>query len=329
MRFDALKIFGLAVCVSAGLCSNIFAQDSLDQTKTNSSINFNQTEIDGFRRKGFAFLKSGNWSEATKIFEEILRKSNNDPLSLYGNALALFNLKRVNEAEGFVNSAVELLTLSKDNSGLLADSLVLSSIISAASARNGEAIEKLLRATKLDPEHFDANFALGRALFGNGNITSAVEAFRNAVKIQPEHLLARFFLATALERDGLFTQALKEYRAAVKINADYAEGNLGLGVLLLKIEGDSSAEGILALQKALSLNGNMYEGRISLGRAFNRTNRAAEAVEHLQIAAKLAPDNPEPHYQLALAYRKMGKQRESADEMEIVRKIHQARRGAN
>jgi Flp pilus assembly protein TadD len=47
----------------------------------------------------------------------------------------------------------------------------------------------------------------------------------------------------------------------------------------------------------------------------------------LRRAAELAPSNPEPHYQLALAYRRMGRNEEAAAETAIVERIHQLRRG--
>jgi Flp pilus assembly protein TadD len=99
--------------------------------------------------------------------------------------------------------------------------------------------------------------------------------------------------------------------------------------LLLKIDGDRSTDGLSALQKAVTLNANLYEGQITLGRTLLRLNRASEAVEHLQKAADLAPNNPEPHFQLALAYRKLGDRDKAATETEIVKKIHEGRRGVS
>jgi Flp pilus assembly protein TadD len=73
----------------------------------------------------------------------------------------------------------------------------------------------------------------------------------------------------------------------------------------------------------------LYEARVTLGRALVARGRAAEAVEHLRRAAALAPDNPEPHYQLSLAYRRLGRKEEAAAESVIVRRIHESRRDAN
>ncbi len=286
-----------------------------------------QNEIELLRQKGFDRLKIGEWNQANEIFESLLQKLPGDYLALYGNGLALFNLRRIIEADENISKAIRFLSEKRVNENLLADSLVLSAVISAALNKNDEAIEKLNRAVKIAPVNFDANFSLGRAYFGNREFANAAKYFKISTVIQPNHLQAKFFLATALERSGNLQEALNEYRAVVKQNENYADGNAGLGVLLINLEGENSVEGLNALQKAVKLNGNLYEARVTLGKTLLRLNRLDEALENLKKAAELAPENPEPHFQLSIAYRKVGKKAEAAAETEIVKKIHAARRG--
>ncbi|MEO6590402.1 MAG: tetratricopeptide repeat protein [Pyrinomonadaceae bacterium] len=286
-----------------------------------------QNEIELLRQKGFDRLKTGEWNQANEIFESLIIKLPDDYLALYGNGLALFNLRRIAEADKNISKAVGLLSEKRINENLLADSLVLSALILAAQNKNDEAIEKLNRAVKIAPVNFDANFSLARAYFGNREFADAAKYFKISTTLHPDHLQAKFFLATALERSGNLQEALSEYRAVVKQNENYADGNAGLGVLLINLEGEKSVEGLNALQKAVTLNGNLYEARVTLGKTLLRLNRLNEALENLKKAAELAPENPEPHFQLSIAYRKLGKKAETAAETEIVKKIHAARRG--
>ncbi|MEZ5425347.1 MAG: tetratricopeptide repeat protein [Pyrinomonadaceae bacterium] len=318
-------VSALLVQVAFGIL--FFPTSGLAQISQDALIPAGQKDLNDLRKRGFALLQKGAWSEANSVFEEILKQDKRDELSLYGNSLALFNLNRVSEAEENIKKAIGLLTEKGENSPLLPDALVLSGVISATLHKNSEAVKALERAVGLAPEHFDANFSLARALFGNGDLVGAVRFFTKSVSIQPQNLKARFFLATALERKGDLEEALKQYRLVVKQNPNYPEGNLGLGSLLIKTEGDSSADGLSALQKAVGLNGNLYEAQILLGKTLVRLNRSDDAVPHLQKAAELAPENPEPHYQLALAFRRIGKKKEAADEMAKVKKIHETRRG--
>ncbi len=285
--------------------------------------------LDGFRTKGFAYVQSGEWELAKEEFEKALAIAPTDALCLYGKGLALFNLKRSAESEITLNTMFSLVAKTKENYHVLADSLVLSAVISAVGNKNSVAIEKLEMAIKLVPNHFDANFSLGRAYFGNGEIDKSVNSFRQAVSIRPQDIRGHFFLATALERVGSTQEALAEYRKVLEINPKSAEGNLGLGVLLLKTEGDKSEYGLSTLQKAVAANPNLYEAQITLGKTLVRLNRANEAIDYLKKAAELAPNNPEPHFQLAIAYGKLGKKAEAEAETEIVKMIHENRRGIN
>ena len=138
--------------------------------------------------------------------------------------------------------------------------------------------------------------------------------------------ISAHFLASTLERLGNISEALKEYRKIVALRPDSAEGHLGVGSLLIKTEGDLSQEGLASLEKAVSLNGDLYEARVTLAKTLIRRNRSADAVQHLVRAAELAPSNPEPHFQLAIAYRKLGRKTEADAESEKVRRIHEERR---
>jgi tetratricopeptide (TPR) repeat protein len=323
--------FLLVFCVGINLCifTDVKGQIELSKDQTVSQDKINQNDLDKLRKTGFELIQQGKWIEAHLVFEQVLTSLPKDALSIYGDSLALFNLQRVPEAKKGIETAIEILYKSKKNQNLLADSLVLSAVIFASQKDNAAAIENLLEAVKISPDHFDANLSLGRAYYGDGNMINAIRFFRHAVKIQPQNLRARFFLATALERADNSEEALQEYRNILKIAPENADGNLGLGVLLIKLEGDKSAEGVKALQKAVAVNENLYEAQITLGKTLLRLKRLEEAVTHLLKAAEISPNVPEPHYQLALAYRKLGKKEEAENQLEIVKKIHEERRGVS
>lgn len=289
------------------------------------------------RGLGFALIRVGRFEQATQVFRGIIKAVPNDELALYGNALSLFNLKRLNEAEGIARTAIkeagvklaekkqdeQSLSLVKKNT---TDNLVLLAVIVAVKGDNAAALNYLQQAVEYSPDNFDAQFSLGRAYYGNGDLASAVKSFQKAIALQPKNENALFFLATTLERLGEDASALSVYKNLVIISPNNADGYLGVGMLLLKLEGDKSVEGQTALRRAISLNADLYEARVSLGRALVKMNKADEAIEHLRKAAQLKPDNPEPHYQLALAYRKLGKNTEANEEFNLVKKINESRR---
>jgi tetratricopeptide (TPR) repeat protein len=285
----------------------------------------------------YALLGAARWADALTLFDALVAQRPRDAAALYGAALANFNLRRVAEAEPLARAAVaaavdRAMSLTVGTAPVLrqrlADALVLLAIIEAVKGDNAAALADAQRAVGVMPGHFDAQFTLGRALYGAGDPAAAAAAFRAALAVRPQDARAQFFLATALERAGDEAGALAAYRALVAAQPAAAEGHTGLGVLLVKRGGADTEEGLSELRRAVALDADAYEARVTLGRTLVQQGRAAEAAEHLQRAAALAPNNPEPHYQLALAYRRLGRAAEAAAESKLVRQIHEARRQA-
>jgi len=189
-------------------------------------------------------------------------------------------------------------------------------------------LKSVERAVALAPEDFDAQFTLGRALYTVGDSAAAVRAFRAALALKPDDAQTMFYLATALESAGESDAALGAYRDLVKRKPQAADGHLGWGVLLIKRGGVDVEKGIEELKIAVGIDPNLYEAQVTLGRALLTQKLTRESVEHLRRAAELAPNNPEPHYQLALAYRRLGLDTKAAEESAIVKRIHELRRGA-
>jgi tetratricopeptide (TPR) repeat protein len=287
---------------------------------------------------GQKLLVEQRYSEASELFEALVEKWPREPVALYGAALAAFNLGRSERAELLVRSAAEVYlsgdgadsaarSLSRKQRIEGADALVLLAVILGARGEDAQALQTVQRAVALSPEHFDAQFTLGRALYSVGDSAAAVKAFRAAVKLKPDDAKALFFLATTLEGAGDSEAALIAYRDLARRQPQAAEGHLGLGVLLIKRGGAEVDKGIEELKTAVRIDPNLYEAQVTLGRALLTQKLTAEAVEHLRRAAELAPRNPEPHYQLALAYRRLGLNDKAVEETEIVKRIHEARRG--
>jgi Flp pilus assembly protein TadD len=290
------------------------------------------------KRLGIELMREKRYEDAAELFLALREAVPTDPGTLYGGALALFNLRRIEEAESWARAAVDQSRRVGDPGGVandvpssfgwVADILVLLGIILAVKGDNSGSLEVLSRAVEIAPESFDGQFALGRALYGAGDPVGAARAFRMSVALRPTDAQAHFFLCTALEKAGDDKAALAAYREFIAVAPNAAEGHLGLGVLLLKRSTEDLDESIRELEKALALNDKLYEGRVALGRALIRMGRASESILHLKRAAELAPENPEPHYQLAIAYRRLGKTKEADAENAIVRQIHQSRRSA-
>ena len=287
---------------------------------------------------GQRLLIEQRYGEASELFKALLDKWPREPAVLYGAALATFNVGRPAEAEPLVRAAAEIYLAGVADKGAAksvatrqrlggADALVLLAVILGARGADTEALKTVQRAVALAPENFDAQFTLGRALYSVGDYAAAVKAFRAALALKPDDARSMFFLATALESAGDTESALSAYRNLVARQPQATEGHLGLGVLLIKRGGADIEKGIEELKITVDIDPNLYEGQVTLGRALLMSKLAQESVVHLLRAAELAPGNPEPHYQLALAYRRLGLNDKAVEETAIVKRIHDTRRG--
>ena len=283
---------------------------------------------------GQVLIREKRFAEAEELFRAMLRNSPRDLTALYGVALSAFNLGKALEAEPLAREAVKMaLTpesdpkkLTREQRARAADALVLLAIVLAVNGNDREALRMADQAVNVSADHFDAQFTLGRARYGAGDTHGAVAALRAAVALNPNDARALFFLGTALERAGDIKGAISSYRQLIAKHPRAAEGHLGLGILLVRGGSEQVEEGIKELESAVALEPNQYEARVSLGRALLARGRASESVPHLIRAGELAPGNPEPHYQLAIAYRRLGKNDLAAQETALVKRIHESRR---
>jgi Flp pilus assembly protein TadD len=325
----------LSLAVSAKTQQSVDSAEALSHRVSGIIIKIRTHPVDSAALEeamqlGFNLLNAGDYERALTLFTAVTDVKRKEHRAMYGRTLALFNLGRIADAERDARTAIEA---SKTTEGLSpqakygeADALVLLGVVLAVKGDGASALAAVREAVALAPRNFDAQFALGRALYGAGDPQNAALAFQKAIALRPEDTKSRFFLATTLEASGDYDEARAAYTDLVKFHSDSAEGHLGLGVLLVKLDGQLTEEGIKELEKAISLNGDLYEARISLGRTLIKSGRTTEAVEHLTRAAQLAPNNPEPHYQLAIAYRRLGKKAEADQESARVKEINSSRR---
>jgi len=292
----------------------------------------NDEVLNQARSMGQSLLRVGRFAEAADLFAALAEKKPGDFVVLYGQALATFNAGHPAQAEPLARRAMEIALPAAradrqpERIDQAADSLVLLSVILAVQKNDQAALKLLQQAVEIAPDHFDAELSMGRLLFGMGDDNGAIKFFRTATSLQPTNTEARFFLATALERAGDIQGALSSYRKLIEMKSDGYEGHLGLGALLLKQGGKAVDEGQKELARALEINPNLYEARVALGRSLIARGQPLEAITHLQRAAELAPQNPEPHYQLSLAYRRLGQGDAAAQEAAIVKRINESRR---
>lgn len=263
---------------------------------------------------GLLYIKQGDWTQAEETFAELARRQSDSAVAAYFHALALYNLKKMPEAETEVRRSLRLNVSEAEAHTLLGI------ILTNKGNSDAEAIESLSQAVAVAPENFDALFYLGRVQYLSKNYTDAIKNLKSAVNLNKTNTEVRFFLGSALEAVGDSDAALAEYSELTKLDSKSEYGQIGLGVLLLK-QGKAD-EAIASLKIAVGRNEKNFEANWALGRAFFLRENFAEAEDYLQKAVEIAPNRTDARYQLGLTLRRLGKTEEAAKQFAMVEQIN-------
>jgi Flp pilus assembly protein TadD len=131
-------------------------------------------------------------------------------------------------------------------------------------------------------------------------------------------------LGTVLRQQGLTADARAEFRAAIEYRPDSAEAYLSLGQLL-KQAGDANGAAA-AFEQAEALNQRKADAQAStfavgVGREKLKAGDVAGAIERFREAVRVAPDNPQAHYQLALALERTGAREQARAHFEEAQRL--------
>lgn len=170
-----------------------------------------------------------------------------------------------------------------------------------ASGKFQEAIEHLTRALKKVPLSARTRYARGLAYYHRGEVKRAIADFGDVVDIDPDHASSYEDLAVALIHDGQYPRAIEVMSAALERfedakNRHYLYRNLGIAHARL---GNPEAS-LSAHLQAVATEPAYYDGHVSLGRLYYRSEDLDRAAHHFQLALSLQPDNGQALLQLGI-----------------------------
>ena len=145
------------------------------------------------------------------------------------------------------------------------------------------AVESLQRANRLEPEQPATLLALGLALNGRTRYAEAKTALLTSLELDPANIDGLAALAEAEAGAGEWRQAEEHARRVLTAAAAHATGHLVMGMVLM--------------QRA----------------------RYADARDALEHAISADPASPAGHYQLSLAYARLGDEAASRTQVELYR----------
>jgi tetratricopeptide (TPR) repeat protein len=147
------------------------------------------------------------------------------------------------------------------------------------------AVDSLRQAEKLEPGRGSTLLALGVALNAQNNYSDARVALTRIVELEPDNMDAQAALGEAEEALGDLEVAERRVRRVLDGSKDHAAATLVLGMIRLK------------------------------------QGRHEEARDALLNAVMMNPTSPKAHYQLSLAYARLGDQASSEKHKDVYQKM--------
>lgn len=148
-----------------------------------------------------------------------------------------------------------------------------------------------------NPKLRGIHYRLGRAALSQpespSSAADAKKEFEEELAIDPVNAAAEFWLGEIARLDGQWDEAISHFADAAKIDPHFADAFLSLGTTL------------------------------------NSAGRFSEAIPQLENYVKTVPDNLAGHYQLSIAYARMGRKEDSVREMALHQQLFEKHQAAD
>ncbi|MET0551391.1 MAG: tetratricopeptide repeat protein [Vicinamibacteria bacterium] len=238
----------------------------------------------------------GRRAEAERLYR--------DAATRFRSVRAMVELARLQMADGRQSEALATLGAARERAPHAEDVLSAYAQVALAARAPVPAAEVLAPLTRMCPTVPAYHYRLGIALLQAGDVTGAVESLQRAQAIEPDRPLTLAALGLALvsakrhdEAKPLLARSLDLEPDGVEALAALAEAEEGLGEL-----GPAEDHAV----RALARQPDHPTANLALGMVRMKQDRYAEARAPLERAARAAADLPKAHYQLSLAYARLG-----------------------
>ena len=190
------------------------------------------------------------------------------------------------------------------------------------------------RAVELDPGRVEGWFKLGLARNGLAEPEAAIQAYRRAVELDPTHARALNNLANIYFRQGDYGTAESWYAKALEVDPDYLLALYHQGWVLRHFNRGAEAERVLRRCREPSPQNNrervtQFDCAFVLGTLRFRDGDWGETASLMQHVLSEVPSHLEARFSLAMSYRRLGRNDEARQQLEMHRKMLQSRRATD
>ncbi|MBF0550591.1 MAG: tetratricopeptide repeat protein [Deltaproteobacteria bacterium] len=306
---------------------------------------------------GVIYKSIGQPQRAIALFEQALKVNPN-------YAGALVNLAREINEQGHPRKAIELAERAIKNEPGWTNGYIALARIWMARGSGEEAVAALRRALLVNPNNHFIFDELGHTYKDMGLISQAKENFSKAIKLKPDFKEGRIALADIYRDQGDFAAAVKEYQElldrmpedadvlsrlgalyiamyelpqaekvllkAYKLHPEHQESIYDLGTLYFTMgQFDLATEFYFRTLTQVGTREKLGEVLNALGLCYLHTDRPKESLPYFAESVDICPNNPETHFNYALAASILNDYQIAAREYRLALDLNPNHQGAN
>jgi Flp pilus assembly protein TadD len=261
---------------------------------------------------GFAYFKRGDLPDAEKWLKEAARLNPRDARVQYQLGFVYRKEGRTEEAKKTLAASEELRRHDDKESVLKTE---CGKKLDQGPREEARSFCDQLYA----PDDAEKLTALGTIYGQHGDREAALKPFHRAAELAPQSPQMQYNLALAYYQLNQFQEARAPLANALQRWPDLFPLNALYGAVLLKLGEEGSA--YQTLHHAQQLNPQdsattdlLYKVAMELGRKSEGAQQNSTALPYLEEAARLRPQEPEPHRSMAKIYSLMGRADEATAE---------------
>ena len=245
---------------------------------------------------GFCFFQLADFASSRREFQTALKLAPSDGIAKLFLARSLLQLGKVRESVKLLD---ELHDADPNNAEVL---------FSLGWAYSDLAVSTLSAIQKADPNSYLIDVLQGKYAEVKQAYPEAAEHYKKAIAKSPNQPDLCYDYAHALWASGDFPAALEQYRHVLELNpGDFRASWEAARIALL----DKPDEALRLADQSLEVKRDNPDALTIRGRALIALGRPAAALPDLKKATALAPDDSANYFQLARAYRQLGRTEEA------------------
>ncbi|MDQ2779981.1 MAG: tetratricopeptide repeat protein, partial [Pseudomonadota bacterium] len=207
-RMIAAQPQDLDARIGLGICEREIGRTAQAAEHFEAVLAANPGHLKAANNLGINFLAQGDNEHALKQFDRVLVTAPTHAPAHNARGLALWNLKRLPEAEAAYGRAIEL------DAGY-AQALTHRAALRTARGHHAGAAADLQRSLQLQPDRADTHHGMGVLLAAQRHTAAAVESFHEALRLRPDFIQAEINLGAAEAVLDHLPQAMQAYDRAV------------------------------------------------------------------------------------------------------------------